>query len=312
MKGFLKLIQKLKNNFYFPFAILGIIIFLISICADLLLFFNFNKTATLSIKSDLPKIIYYPDFKKTEPINVSAQSYLVADATTQKIIASKNLNLHFSPASTTKIMTALIGLNYFKLNQILTIKSSNIVPVVAGFIPGQKITFENLLYAMLLPSANDAAVAIADNYPGGKKAFVKEMNMKANVLHLYDTRFSDPVGLNDDGDFTTPLDLFRLSSFALKNEVFKKIVSTKEKIIYTVDKSASFDLINLNELLGTDGVFGIKTGYTQDAGQVLVTALNKDGHTIIIIVMYSQDRFADTRALINDVVDNTNYLSIDL
>lgn len=312
MKGFLKLIQKQKNSFYFPFAILGITVFVFCVCLDIFLFYSFKQTFTLYLRPNFPKIIYYPKFNKKVSIDVFSQSYLVADVTTQKIIVSKNLNLHFSPASTTKIMTALVSLNYFKINQILTIKSSNITPVVAGFIPGQKITFENLLYAMLLPSANDAAVAIADNYPGGSKTFVKAMNMKANALHLYDTHFSDPVGLNDDSDFTTPLDLFRLSSEAIKNSTFRKIISTKEKIIYTVDKSTSFDLINLNELLGWKGVFGIKTGYTQDAGQVLVTSLNKDGHIIIIIVMYSKDRFLDTKTLINDVVDNTNYLPIDL
>ncbi len=312
MKDFLNLIQKQKNNFYFPLAIISVVVFFILVAVNITLFIIYKESSTQKLNVNLPTIVYYPKLENSQIPDISAQSFIIADADSKKIIASKNVNLHFSPASTTKIMTALIGLNYFKLNQILTIKSSDIPPVVAGFLPNQQLTFESLLYSMMLPSDNDAAIAIADNYPGGQKAFINAMNMKASALHLYNTHYSDPVGLLDDGDYTTPIDLFRLSSFAIKNPVLRQIVSTKEKIISTVDQSASFDLISLNELLGYKGVFGIKTGYTEDAGQVLVTAINKDGHTIIIIVMGSQDRFADTKLLIDNVVEDVNYVPVNL
>lgn len=311
MKDFLKLIKKQANNFYFISVFLGIILIIILIVNLVLLYF-IKKTAIKVIPFNLPKTVYYPQFEKSKVASLSAEAYLVGDLTSQKIIIGKNIDLHFSPASTTKLMTAIVGLSYFKLNDILTIKSFGITPVIAGFIPGQKFHFLDLLYAMLLPSDNDAAVAVADNYLNGEKNFVRAMNRKALEFHLLNTHFSDPAGLNDDGDYTTPLDLFRLATIAINNPVLKQIVGTPEKIIAPIDESQIFNLQNLNKLLGKDGVFGIKTGYTEDAGEVLITAVHKNGHTLLIVVMKSKDRFADTKNLIENVVDKINYLPIDL
>jgi D-alanyl-D-alanine carboxypeptidase (penicillin-binding protein 5/6) len=172
------------------------------------------------------------------------------------------------------------------------------------------MTFENLLYAMLLPSANDAALTIAQNYPGGQSAFVKAMNDKAETLELYNTQYADPAGLADEGDYTTPFDLARLASFAMQNAEFRKIVGTKEITISDVSDSHVYDLQNLNILLGQDGVNGVKTGYTEEAGQVLVTSKEDQGKTIIIVVMGSDDRFTDTQILLDLVSNNLTYLSI--
>lgn len=252
--------------------------------------------------SDTERLIFSPD--------VTAHAAVAMDSDSKVILFSKNINLRFSPASTTKIMTALTGLDYYKLNDILTIRTDNVEPVVVGFKLGEQVTFESLLYGMLLPSGNDAALAIAQNYPGGQEAFVEKMNQKAKDFHLINTIFFDPIGLMDNSDHTTVLELARLASIAIQNETFSKIVSTKYRIISNIDGSRTYSLTNLNQLLGTNGVNGIKTGYTDEAGGVLVTSKVEKGHTIIIVVMKSQDRFLDTQKIINSLADNITYLSI--
>jgi D-alanyl-D-alanine carboxypeptidase (penicillin-binding protein 5/6) len=224
---------------------------------------------------------------------------------------AKNPELRFSPASTTKIMTALTALAYFKPSDILTVKTATSDGAVLGLQQGEKMTFENLLYALLLPSANDAALAISENYPGGESAFVNAMNENARKFNLFNTHYQDPAGLLDDGDYTTPVDLARLASVAIKNPEFVKIVSTKSRTIRDASGGGNvYALDNLNKLLGIDGVYGVKTGYTEEAGQVLVTSKLENGHTIILIVMSSDDRFLDTQRLLDLVSGNISYLSI--
>jgi len=153
-------------------------------------------------------------------------------------------------------------------------------------------------------------LAIAENYPGGKNEFIKKMNEKAKLLHLNKTNFADSIGLEDSRDFTTPLDLARLASVAIGNSELAKIVGTKALQISDITGFNKYSLINLNQLLGVQGVNGIKTGYTTEAGQVLVTSKKEGSHTIIVVVMDSEDRFADTLRLLDQISGNVSYLSI--
>jgi D-alanyl-D-alanine carboxypeptidase (penicillin-binding protein 5/6) len=241
---------------------------------------------------------------------ISATGAIIMDADSKIVLYAKNPDLRSSTASTIKIMTALVALDYFKLSDILTVNKPSDEGSVLGLLEGEKMTFENLLYAMLLPSANDAALTIAQNYPGGEAAFIKAMNAKAKSFELYNTHYSDPAGLADEGDYTTPFDLARLASFAMQNSEIRKIVGTKEQTISDVSNTDVYDLKNLNILLGEDGVNGVKTGYTEEAGQVLVTSKDEQGKTIIIVVMGSTDRFSDTQILLDLVSNNLTYLSI--
>jgi len=204
----------------------------------------------------------------------------------------------------------LVALEYFKSNSILTIKSAHVEGTTLGFVPGEQFYFIDLLYAMLLPSANDAAVAIADNYPGGQLAFVAKMNEKASQLHLSNTHFSDPDGLNDDGDYTTATDMARLASAAIQNKAFSEVTGTKQRIIFSLSHLQEYPLTNLNKLLGFNGVTGIKTGTTEGAGEVLVTSTIVNGHTFIIVVMNSEDRFTDTRMLLNFISQQIQFIDL--
>ncbi|HVA96603.1 MAG TPA: serine hydrolase [Candidatus Acidoferrales bacterium] len=275
----------------------------------------FNNQIFLTIARQEPiiqdQVTYlhpYPYMQAANAPTITAKAAIILDRDSQVILYDKNPQLRFSMASTTKIMTATIALNHYKPDDTLTVKRSYVPGSGLSFSSGEQFHFMDLMYAMLLPSANDAAQAIADNYPGGSDAFVKQMNKKAQSLHLTNTHYSDPVGLDDDGDYSTVVDLARLASYAISNPTFVDITSTKYKTISTTNFSRQYPLTNLNKLLGIDGVTGIKTGTTEGAGEVLVTSVVKNGHTYIVIVMDSTDRFSDTQQLLNYIDANVKYV----
>lgn len=255
------------------------------------------------------KISPYPFINKFTVPDISAEAAIITEADSQIVLYSKNLSLRFSMASTTKIMTALVALDYFKENSILTIYTPNIEGSNLGLAQGEQFYLKDLLFAMLLPSSNEAAYAIAQNYPGGVEVFVRKMNEKAQALNLSNTHFQDPIGLDDDNDYSTVSDLSHLSYAAMKNKSLAAIFSTKQKIISDLTGSKQFNLKNLNFLLGIDGVNGIKTGTTAGAGEVLVTSKIEKGHTFILIVMKSKQRFVDTKILLSLISNNISYLS---
>lgn len=252
----------------------------------------------------------FPILKAKFNPKISAKGAVIMDAASKAVLFSRNPYVRFSSASTTKIMTAITALEYFNLKDVLTVKTQIREGAVIGLKEGEQMSFENLLYGMLLPSGNDAALTIAQNYPNGEKNFVKKMNENAEKFNLFNTHFQDSSGLTDEKDYTTPADLARLASIAIKNREFAKIVSTKSKIITDITGNNVYSVSSLNKLLGYQGVNGVKTGYTEEAGQVLVISKEEKGHTIIIVVMQSLDRFYDTQVLLSLVSGNITYLSI--
>jgi D-alanyl-D-alanine carboxypeptidase-like protein len=289
----------------FPLILLAILI-IINVFNNQL-FSKLDKEQTVA-SSQMTALNPYPYVEAVSQPNISAKAAIILDRDSQVILYSKNEQLRFSMASTTKIMTSLVALSYYKPDQILTVKRSYVEGSGLNFYEGEQFTFMNLMYAMLLPSANDAAQAIADNYPGGSDAFVKQMNQRAQGLHLTNTHYADPIGLDDDGDYSTVVDMARLASYAITNPTFAQITSTKYRTIYDLNYSKPYQLTNTNELLGIDGVIGIKTGTTEGAGEVLVTSVVKNNHTYIIVVMDSLDRFGDTDKLLNFIDTDVKYV----
>ncbi len=241
--------------------------------------------------------------------SLSAQGAIIMDTDSKIVLFSKNPTVSYLMASTTKIMTALVALEHYKSDDIITIQSANVIPAVVGYQLGEKVRFNDVLYGMLLPSGNDAALAIAQNYPGGESAFIKRMNEKAKELSLHNTHFSDASGLSN-GNYTTVLELAQLTSIVLQNPAFANVVRTKEIKTTNFDGTKSYVLTNLNQLLGTYGVTGVKTGFTPDAGGILVTSSKDNGHTIIYVVMNSEDRFADTERLLLTAFGHVRFLNI--
>lgn len=252
----------------------------------------------------------YPLLARQFIPDISAEGAFVLDTSSRVILFSKNPDIRFAPASTTKITTVLTALDYFGLEDTITVKRNYVEGSGLHLFAGEKFTFRELLYALFLPSANDAAYAIADNYKGGFQAFVEKMNEKLQFLGLTNTHFVDPAGIEDDGNYTTPRDLATIASFAITHPEIAKIVSISSKTITDLSGQNSYHLATTNKLLGLYGVNGLKTGTTEEAGQVLVTSTVRNGHTYIIVVMKSTDRFGDTEKLLRLVSDNIIYLPI--
>lgn len=264
------------------------------------------ERSSLPVKVESVLIEPYPLFQFFYEPYITAQAAIIMDAKTKRVLFVKNPSLRLSTASTAKIMTALVALDYFHQDSVLTVTGESVEGTIVGFGKGEKVRFEDMLYAMMLPSGNDAAFTIAENYPGGVDVFVQKMNAKARSFHLLNTHFSDPAGLEDDSSFMTVVDLARLSSEAMKDVRFAQIVSTKEKLFSTLEGN-TYDVFNINKLLGVNGVIGIKTGQTTGAGGVLTTAKIEDGRQYIVVVMKSTDRFGDTQNLLNLLTNNIIY-----
>lgn len=243
---------------------------------------------------------------------VSAQAALVVDWDSMVTLYEKNPDASLLPASTTKIVTALVAMDYYPDDVILEVGRVNVEGQKMGLRQGEKISAGNLLLGLLVYSANDAAEVLAQNYcaPGsfgevgfcGRDSFVIAMNQKAKDLNLENSFFANPTGLDGNGDkiTSTAKDLVRISMVAMEIRRFADIVKTKEITVASVDGKISHKLYNINELVGqVDGVLGVKTGWTENARENLVTYIERDGHKIIIALLGSQDRFGETKELIN-------------
>lgn len=236
---------------------------------------------------------------------ITASGVVVLDVSSGVFLYERGEEELLSPASTTKILTALVALDAYDLDDVVTITQVANDGQVMGLIPGERITVENLLYGALIQSGNDAAWALADHYPGGELEFVRVMNERAQELHLDKSYFTNPVGYDDLAHKTTPKDLARLSKIALENKIIAKMVAIPQITVSDITHTYFHPLTNVNELLGKiPGVGGIKTGWTEEAGENLVTLVERNGHRIILVVLHSEDRFADTSRLIDWVFAN--------
>ena len=225
----------------------------------------------------------------------------------------KNSDGPLLPASTTKIVTALVTLDTYPLDQILKVGFTRVDGQKMGLRTGGEMRVEDLLYGLLVYSANDAAEVLAQNYPAGYNAFISAMNVKAAELSMINSYFDNPVGLDTSGQHSTAKDLVRVSEVAMRNPEFAKIVATKQITVHDASGRISYNLRNINQLLGSvPGVLGVKTGWTENARENLVTYMERDGHKIMIAVLGSQDRFGETRELIDWIFTNYEWQNVAL
>ena len=271
---------------------------------------TFNYSTKKSSKVFPPNPVLAAD--SSFPI-VSAQGALAVDLDSGISLYEKNPDIKLLPASTTKIVTALVVLDSYPLDQVITVGRIKVDGQKMGLFLGEQITVENLLYGLLVFSANDAAEVLASNYPGGYGAFIEAMNIKAKDLSMLNSYFQNPVGLDGSNQVTTAKDLIRVSEVAMKNPEFAKIVGTKMASFTDTTGKIKYNLKNINELLGVvPGVLGVKTGWTENARENLVTYVERDGHKMMIAVLGSQDRFGETRELINWVFESYTWQEVKL
>ena len=225
---------------------------------------------------------------------ISAQSALIFDITTKEVLYSKNPTEKLPMASLTKIMTAIVALENKKKDDTYVVSKDDLVGEDSmGLDAGEKLLLSELLYGMMLHSGNDAAEVLANNFPGGRAAFVNAMNNKVKALGLSDTSFTNPTGLEGDGkQYTTAYDVVVMTEYALTNfPLFDQVVSTFDYNIPQTPTHKAFYLENETNLLTSyPGVKGVKDGYTPEAGLCLVTYLDYGGHKIVGVVLGSDDR----------------------
>ncbi|MBI2268116.1 MAG: D-alanyl-D-alanine carboxypeptidase [Candidatus Blackburnbacteria bacterium] len=234
------------------------------------------------------------------PPVLSAKAVYVVDDESGEVLFSKNESEPVLPASTTKIATALVALTHYNLQDVLTVGKLDATGQTMDLQVGEEMSVENLLYGLLIFSANDAAEVLAQNYPGGRSNFIDAMNRLAKQQGLENTHFVNPVGFDEYLHFSSAQDLTKLAQYAIKNPVFAKIVATPEFSATNVDGTAVHKLANINELIGkVPGVLGIKTGWTESAGESLITLIERDGHKVVISLLGSADRFEETKVLLD-------------
>lgn len=238
----------------------------------------------------------------------STESIEIIDAQTGTILYEKNANLRLLPASTTKMMTALVALQNCSPQNVITVKSVQQDGTQMGLTVGDQVTVENLLYGLLLSSGNDAAYVLANSCAISYKDFIKSMNIKAEELKMTNTHFVNPAGFDDNLHYSTAADLAKLAKVVVADPLIAKIVSTKSAVVTDITTNKTYFLQNVNKLLGqVDGVEGVKTGQTDGSLEILVTKTTRNGNSIIISLMGSQDRFKDTQKLIDWVFINYNW-----
>ena len=223
---------------------------------------------------------------------VSAESYVLMDADSGRVLLSQNETQEKSIASTTKIMTALVAIENSQLSDKVTVKKSHLKEGSSMYLAeGETVTMEALLYGLLLPSGNDAAECIADHC-GGREAFVERMNEKAKALGMTPSSFKNPSGLDEEGHYSCALDMAHLAAYAMQNPTFARICATTTA---TVGERV---MGNHNKLLGTvDGCIGLKNGFTDDAGRTLVTCCERDGLRLIAVTLHDSYDKVDHGAL---------------
>ena len=279
----------MKKIFYSILIFLLILLNFSTVCADDVdneVDFEDTIEVTASNVSELPK--------------TNSRRYIVYDRISKSMIIGKNEDIKSAMASTTKIMTTIVILEKADLNEKVTVsaKAGGTGGSRLGLKRGDKASVRDLLYGLMLRSGNDAAVALAEHVGGSVKGFAELMNEKAIELGLTNTHFVTPHGLDDANHYTTALELAKLTDYAMDNETFTKIVGTKSTTIYINNQSRQIN--NTNELLGVlNGVVGVKTGFTNNAGRCLVTETKRNNMDIITIVLGADTKKDRTKDSVN-------------
>jgi serine-type D-Ala-D-Ala carboxypeptidase (penicillin-binding protein 5/6) len=221
-----------------------------------------------------------------DPPQLPARAWVLVDADDGSVLAAHRASTSYSIASTTKLMTAYVARRALDLDEQVVAPAYNALPAesLLGLEAGERMRVRDLLYGMLLASGNDAAVALADGAAGSVPAFVSRMNRTAKRLGLDDTSYANPIGLDEAGNYSSAQDLARLAILMRGDRLFRRIFDTPETVLQSGVRPR--DVVNRNELLfSLPWVNGVKTGYTIDAGNVLVGSGKREGVELVSAVL---------------------------
>lgn len=259
-----------------------------------------NQVSTLNLW--VPLFEMFENNNMLDLSEITAKSALVYDLTAERVLFSKNPKEKLPMASLTKIMTAIVALESQKKDdKYLVFKEDLVGENSMGLSQGETLALKELLYGLILTSGNDAAETLASNFPNGRAKFIIAMNNKAQSLGLKDTHFTNPTGLEGDGNqFTTVYDLLVITNYAMQLPLFKEAAKTFiYNIPYSEDHKAFYLENETNLLTSYPGVAGVKDGYTPEAGLCLITYLEYKDHKIIGIILGSENRREEMKELLD-------------
>ncbi len=257
----------------------------------------------LKFKSIITLVAFVLLLVPTNVFAISARSAVVLDAASGRVLYSHNSDQKMGMASTTKIMTALCAIEQGNLTDIVTVSptASGVEGSSMYLAAGEKITLIDLLYGLMLVSGNDAATAIAQHISGSDENFAALMNTKAAEIGAHNSSFTNPHGLSNDKHYTTAHDLAIITARALKNPLFREIVSTKSKSLPQTEGGIARHMTNHNKFLNMyEGCIGVKTGFTKKTGRCLVTAAERNGMTLICVTLNDPDDWTDHKLLLDN------------
>ncbi|WP_394855041.1 D-alanyl-D-alanine carboxypeptidase family protein [Clostridium lamae] len=243
------------------------------------------------------------------PLKVSARNAIAIDSESRQVLWNQNGYEIVPMASTTKILTSLIAINYGDLDRKVTISknASSIRGSTVGYRAGEEITMRELLFGLMFKSGNDAAIAIAEDIAGSVENFSNIMNDFAKSLGIINSHFESPHGLDSEKHYSSAYDLAILTAKGMEYDFFREIVG--EKVIYKDKYNFTRDYQNINKILyRIPGANGVKTGYTGGAGKCLVSSVNHEGRNIIIVVLNCVDRWNVTEKIFNYVIKTNTFI----
>ena len=269
-------------------------------------------------------IFICPSYADSDNLKTYCPSCILIEANTGKILYEKNSNDVRFPASTTKIMTAILTVENCNLDDVATVSHNAVYSIPydythASLKEGEELTIEQLLYALMIPSANDAAIVLAEHISGSVEEFAKLMNKRAEELGCKNTHFVNPNGIHSKDHTSTSYDLALMGKFAMQNSIIRKIVSTTQFTLPATNKYSKTDRIfnNSNDLLNTysryyyEGTTGVKTGYTGEAGNCIIASAKKNDFEVILVVLGGEStntglsqRYLDCKTLFDYAFNN--------
>lgn len=242
----------------------------------------------------------------------TAQSVYIIDPDSYHVLYEKNAHAQLPPASTTKLMTALIAIENYPLDQVITItQEDRSIGQTMKLVSGEQIKVEDLVAGILINSGNDAAAALALAYPQtGYSGFINQMNLKAKQLGMHNSQFRNVSGLGSQNHYSSARDLALLTIEAMKNPTVRRFVATQQTTVTSVDGQIVHPLYSTNQLLNQiEGVVGVKTGWTELAGECLITLVERETGSVIIVVLGSEDRFGETISLVDWVYQSHEWIA---
>lgn len=260
---------------------------------------SFELRDLLDVKP-IPSRVYLA----SEPV-INAKSALLMDLGSGILLYKKNPYQQLPMASLTKIMTAIIILENHDLDEVVTVEDDySVIPELGVRLwlhQYEKIRVGDLLVGLLVRSAGDAALALAKHHSGSAEVFVDEMNEKAKILNLNGTSFKNPIGIDDDGHYSTAFDLAILTKYSLRNPIFRRIIQIPRATIASTDGEIKHTFDSTNYLLSSYlDIRGVKTGTTDNAGESIINLARKpNGKEVVVVLLDSPERFQESKRLID-------------